>query len=162
MGSQKVRHNRGTNTFSFSFMKQEKASHVALTVKNQPVHAADIRDTSSITGSGRSSGGGYGNPLEYSCLENPHGQKSLVGYGPQCWWVRHNWSDSAHMKQGQGFCKSLSLGGLLEELILRWNEFRHHVLKSILHPKPWTVGQLWKHAFHPQIYLVKNREKLWR
>ena len=31
---------------------------------------------------GRSSGGGYGKPLQYSCLENPHGQKSLAGYIP--------------------------------------------------------------------------------
>ena len=31
---------------------------------------------------GRSSGGGHGNPLQYSCLENPHGQRSLVGCGP--------------------------------------------------------------------------------
>ena len=29
-----------------------------------------------------SSGGGHGNPLQYSCLENPHGQRSLVGYSP--------------------------------------------------------------------------------
>ena len=33
----------------------------------------------SIPGLGRSPGGGYGNPLQYSCLENPHGQRSLVG-----------------------------------------------------------------------------------
>ena len=31
---------------------------------------------------GRSSGGGYGKPLQYSCLENPHEQKSLAGYIP--------------------------------------------------------------------------------
>ena len=30
----------------------------------------------------RSPGGGHGNPLQYSCLENPHGQRSLVGYSP--------------------------------------------------------------------------------
>ena len=36
-----------------------------------------------IPGSGRSTGGGHGNPLQYSCLENPHGQNSLVGYSPQ-------------------------------------------------------------------------------
>ena len=30
---------------------------------------------------GRSPGGGHGNPLQYSCLENPHGQRSLAGYG---------------------------------------------------------------------------------
>ena len=31
---------------------------------------------------GRSPGGGHGNPLRYSCLENPHGQRSLAGYSP--------------------------------------------------------------------------------
>ena len=39
-------------------------------------------DLGSIPGWGRSPGGGLGNPLQYSCLENPHGQKSLVGYRP--------------------------------------------------------------------------------
>ena len=39
-------------------------------------------DLSSIPGLGRSHGEGYGNPLQYSGLENPHGQKSLVGYSP--------------------------------------------------------------------------------
>ena len=33
-----------------------------------------------IPGLGRSPGGGHGNPLQYSCLESPHGQRSLVGY----------------------------------------------------------------------------------
>ena len=37
---------------------------------------------SQIPGLGRSPGGGHGNPLQYSCLENPHGQRSLVGYSP--------------------------------------------------------------------------------
>ena len=40
-------------------------------VKNPPVNAGDIRDVGSILGSGRSSEGGHGNPLHYSCLENP-------------------------------------------------------------------------------------------
>ena len=47
------------------------ASQVALVVKNPPVKAGDIRDTSVIAGSGRSPGEGHGNPLQYSCLENP-------------------------------------------------------------------------------------------
>ena len=42
----------------------------------------DVRDLSSFPGLGRSSGGGQGNPLQHSCLENPHGQKSLGGYSP--------------------------------------------------------------------------------
>ena len=42
-----------------------------LVVKNLPASAGDIRDLGSIPGSGGSPGGGYGNPLQYSCLENP-------------------------------------------------------------------------------------------
>ena len=40
----------------------------------------NVGDLDSIPGSGRSPGGGYGNPLLYSGLENPHGQRSLEGY----------------------------------------------------------------------------------
>ena len=40
-------------------------------VKNPPVNAGDARDLGSIPGSGRSPGEGNGNPLQYSCLENP-------------------------------------------------------------------------------------------
>ena len=39
-------------------------------VKNPPANAEDIRDAGSIPGSGRSPGGGHGNPLQYSCLKN--------------------------------------------------------------------------------------------
>ena len=46
-------------------------SWVALVVKNPPASAGDIRDIGSIPGSGRSPRGGYGNPIQYSCLENP-------------------------------------------------------------------------------------------
>ena len=48
-----------------------RASPVALVVKNLPVITGDIRDLALIPGSGRSSRGGHGNPLQYSCLENP-------------------------------------------------------------------------------------------
>ena len=40
-------------------------------VKNPPANAGDTRDAGSIPGSGRSTGGGNGYPLQYSCLENP-------------------------------------------------------------------------------------------
>ena len=43
----------------------------ALAVKNPSANAGDIRVTGSIPGLGRSPGGGHGNPLQYSCLENP-------------------------------------------------------------------------------------------
>ena len=44
---------------------------MALVVKNPPANAVDIRDAGSIPGLGRSPGEGHGNPLQYSCLENP-------------------------------------------------------------------------------------------
>ena len=39
-------------------------------------------DLGSIPGLGRFPGGGHGSPLQYSCLENPHGQRKLAGYSP--------------------------------------------------------------------------------
>ena len=45
-------------------------SPMAQQIKNPPGHVGDARDMSSIPGWGRSLGGGNGNPLHYSCLEN--------------------------------------------------------------------------------------------
>ena len=47
------------------------ASQLALVVKNPHANAGDIRDRGSIPGSGRSPGGGHGNPHQCFCLENP-------------------------------------------------------------------------------------------
>ena len=44
--------------------------------------ACHVGNLGSIPGLERPPGGGHDNPLEYSCLENPHGQRSLVGYNP--------------------------------------------------------------------------------
>ena len=65
-------------------------SQLAPVVKNLPSNAEDVRDAGSIPGSGRSTGGGVGNPLQCSCLENPHGQWILAGCGPQGHRVRHD------------------------------------------------------------------------
>jgi len=54
---------QGENSLAIQWLG---ASQVALMVKNLPANAA-----SSIPGSERSPGGGHGNPLQYSCLENP-------------------------------------------------------------------------------------------
>ena len=53
------------------------ASQVALAVKNPSANAEDTRDMGAITGMGRSPGGGRGNPLQYSCLENPRDRGAL-------------------------------------------------------------------------------------
>ena len=42
----------------------------------------NAEDLGSIPGLGRSPGGGHGNPLQYSCLQNSHGQRSQAGYSP--------------------------------------------------------------------------------
>ena len=51
-----------------------------LVVKNPPANAGDLRDAGSVPGLGRSPGEGRGNPLQYSCLENPmdRGLQSIV------------------------------------------------------------------------------------
>ena len=79
------------------------ASLVAQMVKNLPV----IQETwvHSIPGLGRSPGRGHGTPLQYSCLENPHGQRSLGGPSP---WGRKELDmteqlSTAHRSPGSGF-----------------------------------------------------------
>ena len=53
---------------------QHGAPQVVLVVKNPPANAGDIRDLGPIPGPGRAPGGGHGNLLQYSCLENPMGR----------------------------------------------------------------------------------------
>ena len=53
-----------------------------MVVKNLPANAGDARDTGSIPGSGSYPGGGNGNPLQYSCLENSTGRR-LLSVGSQ-------------------------------------------------------------------------------
>ena len=94
-------------------------SVVALAVKNPPANAGDVRDMGSIPGSGRTPGGGHGNPLRYSCLENPMDRRSwwLQSMGSQR--VGHNLSGLTHIAGNlysdfpDGF-KMTFLVGLLE------------------------------------------------
>ena len=59
-----------------------RASQVALVAKNLSANGRNKRDVGLIPGVGRAPGGGHGNLLQYSCPDNPHGQRSLVGYSP--------------------------------------------------------------------------------
>ena len=67
----------GSSTLTAVFLQEltgefgERAPQVVLVVKNPPANAGDVRDIGSTPGLGRYPGGGYGNPLQYSCLENP-------------------------------------------------------------------------------------------
>ena len=73
------------NAFRFSPLKTMFAtgllwaSQVALVVKNSPANAGDVRDAGLIPASEGSPGGGHGNSLQYSCLENPLGREA--------WWT---------------------------------------------------------------------------
>ena len=77
-------------------MRYQRASQVALEVKNPQAIAGDIREVDSIPGLGRSPGGGHGNLLQYSCLKNSMDREEpgrLQSTGPQR--VRQDWSDLA-------------------------------------------------------------------
>ena len=80
---------------------------MVVVVKNPLANIRGIRDTGSIPGSGRSPGGRHGNPLQYSCLDNPHGQRSLAGYSP---WG-HKESDTTEGNLAHTYFASSSLLG---------------------------------------------------
>ena len=84
--------------------KQLQRIRVALVVKNLPANTGDIRDAGSIPRSGRSPGGGHGNPLQYYCLETPMDRgawQATVHRITQSWtWLK--WL-STHTHTGQIF-----------------------------------------------------------
>ena len=83
------------------FFNCSGASQVALVVKNPPASAEDVRDKGSIPGSGKSPGGGHGNPLQYFCLENPMdgGAWWAIVHGVTESWTRLKWlSVQAHRR----------------------------------------------------------------
>ena len=67
-------------------------------LKNPPANAGDIRDMGSIPGSERSSGGGHGNPLQYSCLENSmdRGVWQATVHGVTKSWTQLKWLMCTH------------------------------------------------------------------
>ena len=70
------------NVYGFPYLQSH--SQVALVIKNLTASAGDMRDMSSIPGSGRSSGGGHGNPTPVSLPGESHEQRILAGYSPWC------------------------------------------------------------------------------
>ena len=62
---------KSSSCFGLFPFPSQWASQVVLVVKKPPAKAGDLRDSSSIPGSGRSPGGGNGNTVQHSCLENP-------------------------------------------------------------------------------------------
>ena len=72
-------------------------------VKNPSANAEDAKDAGSIPGSGRCPGGGHGNPLQYSCLENPMHRGA--------WWATvHGVAESGTAKHTQKKKKIIIIG----------------------------------------------------
>ena len=59
------------NKYFLKYPLLSGVSQVVLVIKNLPASTADVRDTGSIPGLGRSPRGGHDNPLQHSCLKNP-------------------------------------------------------------------------------------------
>ena len=105
-------------------------------VNNLPVNAGDA---GSISGLGRSHGGRNGNPLQYSYLENPHGQGSLVGHSP--WGCKE--SDTTERQSSKDYQSELS--GLLNPLDapLPFRVLIFPTRFSINHFRPRMVVRFW-------------------
>ena len=86
----------------------EENAQAALVVKITPASAGDVRDVGSILGSGRSPGGGHGNPLQYCCLKNP------MDRGP--WWATVHRVTQSQTRLSMQACMpaNIYLGGMTE------------------------------------------------
>ena len=90
--------------------ESRRASQGALVVKNPPANAGDGRDAGSIPGSGRSPGGGHGNPPQYSCPEHPMdgGAWRPQPIGSQSWTLKPA-STCTREHHTRGSCASCSV-----------------------------------------------------
>ena len=104
--------------------------------------ACNAGDLGSIPRLGRSPGGRYGNPLQYSCLENPRRQRSLAGYIP---WGRKEsdmikWLSTAlYTESGGLFCHR---GSVRRK---KWPDLlqQQHLIRdpsNIAHPSEWALN----------------------
>ena len=100
---------RGIFFFSCSL---SGASQVVLVVKNPPASAGEIRDEGSIPGSGRSPGGGHGNPLQYSCLENPMDRGA--------WWATVHGVSKNCTRQSDWVCTHRLRSNIGTSLLVQW------------------------------------------
>ena len=103
-------------------------------VVNPPAKAGKVRDVDWIPGPGRSPGGGHSNPLQYSCLENPYGQRA--------WWAAVHTVAESDMTEG------LSTSFLLGQNI-------HTIKYIVLHVQLNKLFHTWMYLcnYHPDQYL---------
>ena len=112
-----------------------------LSGKELTCNAGCAGDTGSIPGSGRSPGGGHGNPLQYSCLENPMEEPGgLQSIGSQR--VGHEWSDWAYTYLIYPFIKNitstLNSFRILSNTAQTWATFYYNNLLSVAPASTYT------------------------
>ena len=88
----------------------------------------NVGDLSSLSGLGKSPGGGHDNPLQYSCLRNPHGQRSLAGYSP----LSHKQLDMTE-RLSIAHILFLSTSNILFYFLLEYNCLYNVVLVGAVH-----------------------------
>ena len=97
------------------------------------------RDAGSVSGSGRSPGGRHGNPIQYSCLEKSHDQRSLAGYSP---WVTKSQTRDCNEMTGH-FQEE---GAQVEEALSKFRD-RHHGWEGQRSRWVWSLrrtGESWR------------------
>ena len=78
-------------------------------VKNLPANAGDVRDVGLIPRLGRSLGGGHGNPLQYSCLENPMDRRAWLATVNRVTKSRTRLSDFTHTHTSDSIYMSIPI-----------------------------------------------------
>ena len=110
-----------------------RASQVALVVKNQPISAREVRNADSVPGWERSPGGGDGNTLWFSCLENPMDRETSRGMVPKVIksWTRVKWL-SVHAHTATIPWKIKSAFFILEDMYLEISLYKmtRHMIES--------------------------------
>ena len=153
MGLQRVRHDWGTITFISS-----GPSQVVLVVKNLPANAGDL---GSIPGSGRFPGEMNGNPLQYSCLENPmdRGVWQATVHGVA---KRHDWSNLARTD-----LNGTIIPGIVSLMVGKFSGLRvfSGIIFSVQNKKKWHinfVSQFWwdKQILKHNLVAWESSEKL--
>ena len=105
----------------------KRVKYWSLVVKNPPANVGDVRVVGSIPGSGRSPGGGHGNPLQYFCLKNPmdRGNWRATIHGITKSWTRlslhthtHTHTTQAVITEIAGICQASHSRGFLAPNIL--------------------------------------------
>ena len=96
-----------------------------LVVKNPPANAGTIKNTGSIPGSGRSPGRGHGNPLQYSCLEEPGGLQSLDSQLETTEWLGRACHSLSAIVSFQQKISSFWWNCMASEIFLSHSSFQH-------------------------------------